>query len=71
MQAKAILKDKDIFGIVTKVANGIPQQATFFMTFVMINVRPMQPDIVPPKLLPITAGSGWVITDWPETQGRH
>jgi hypothetical protein len=27
--------------IVQKIANGIPQQATFFMTWVMLNVRPL------------------------------
>jgi hypothetical protein len=39
-QAKAIARDPgDIVGVVQKIANAIPQQATFFMTWVMLNVR--------------------------------
>lgn len=36
-QAKAIIKNPDIWPIIQKIANGIPQNATFFMTFVMLN----------------------------------
>jgi hypothetical protein len=41
-QIKAIMSDpSQIWGVIQKIANGIPQQATFFMTWVMLNVRPV------------------------------
>jgi Calcium-dependent channel, 7TM region, putative phosphate len=30
----------DIMGLVVTVASAVPQQATFFMTWIMLNVRP-------------------------------